>query len=155
MLTLLTIISLMIRQLKTECIVTIQNFINRKMTSKKTLLFLLIFCLSFSAFGQAPKYSNEFLSIGVGGRPMGMSGAVAGSVNDATSVVWNPAGLTGIQGNVQVAAMHAELFAGISKFDYLTIAAHIDSSRTIGLSIIRFGTGSRRRHRSLARRDRR
>lgn len=69
-----------------------------------------------------------------------MSGAVAGTVNDATSAFWNPAGLTGIKGDVQVSAMHAELFAGISKFDYATLATHIDSSRAIGFSIIRFGT---------------
>lgn len=71
---------------------------------------------------------------------MGMSGAVAGSVNDATSAVWNPAGLAHIQSDLQIAVMHAELFAGISKFDYATLATHIDSSRTIGFSIIRFGT---------------
>lgn len=110
------------------------------MMLKKKLLPLLFACFSLEAIAQAPKYSNEFLSIGVGGRPMGMSGAVAGSVDDATSIAWNPAGLTGIKSNVQVAAMHAELFAGISKFDYLTLATNIDSSRTIGFSIIRFGT---------------
>jgi hypothetical protein len=103
-------------------------------------LTLLAITLSTTLFGQAPKYSNEFLSIGVGGRPMGMSGAVAGNVEDATAAVWNPAGLTGVKGNVQVAAMHAELFAGISKFDYLTLASRIDSSRSIGFTIIRFGT---------------
>lgn len=112
------------------------------LTMKSTSILLLIFnfFLTTALFGQAPKYSNEFLSIGVGGRPMGMSGAVAGTVNDATSAVWNPAGLTAIKGNVQVAAMHAELFAGISKFDYATLATHIDSSRAIAFSIVRFGT---------------
>src|SRR3954466_3105776 len=103
-----------------------------------TIVFLFI-SLSSGLFAQAPKYSNEFLSIGVGGRPMGMSGAVAANVQDATAAVWNPAGLTGVKGNVQVAAMHAELFAGISKFDYLTVATRIDSTRSIGFSIIRFG----------------
>ena len=36
--------------------------------------------------------------------------------------------------------MHAELFAGISKFDYATLATKIDSARTLGFSIVRFGT---------------
>jgi len=110
------------------------------MIYKKHLLVLFFLTFSAISFAQAPKYSNEFLSIGVGGRPMGMSGAVVGTVDDATSAVWNPAGLTNIKGNVQVAAMHAELFAGISKFDYVTLATHIDSTRTIGFSVIRFGT---------------
>ncbi len=110
------------------------------MNNKKLTTIILFSCLSTALFSQAPKYSNEFLSIGVGGRPMGMSGAVAANVDDGTGAVWNPAGLTGVKSNVQVNAMHAELFAGISKFDYLTIATKIDSSRNIGFSIIRFGT---------------
>ena len=110
------------------------------MIYKKFLITLLFAFLSFNLIAQAPKYSNEFLSIGVGGRPMGMSGAVVGAVDDGTSVAWNPAGLTNIKGDIQVVAMHAELFAGISKFDFITLATHIDSSRTIGFSIIRFGT---------------
>jgi hypothetical protein len=110
------------------------------MKLKKALPFLVFALYSVSGFSQTVKYSNEFLSIGVGGRPMGMSGAVAATTNDGTAAVWNPAGLTGLKGDVQINAMHAELFAGISKFDYATVATHIDTSRAIGFSIIRFGT---------------
>ena len=117
-----------------------QTSISLTMFSQKILVTLLFFCFTLHAISQAPKYSNEFLSIGVGGRPMGMSGAVAGTVDDVFSTVWNPSGLTGIKGNVQVAAMHSELFAGISKFDYVGLGTHIDDSRAIGVSIIRFGT---------------
>src|SRR5436190_35844 len=83
--------------------------INPCMIHKKLSSLILFSLFSYLSFAQAPKYSNEFLSIGVGGRPMGMSGSVVGSVNDATAAVWNPAGLTQIKGNVQVAVMHAEL----------------------------------------------
>lgn len=108
---------------------------------KKTFCFyLLTLTLSSFAVAQTPKYSNEFLSIGVGARAMGMSGAVVASNQDATAAIWNPAGLNGISGDLQLAAMHAELFAGISKFDYATLATHIDTSRTIAFSIVRFGT---------------
>ena len=104
---------------------------------------LTAYCL-LGLFGivnsQTPKYSNEFQSIGVGARPMGMSGAVAASTDDATSAAWNPAGLNGIGSDIQIAAMHAELFAGISKFDYGTVATRIDTNRVIGFSVIRFGT---------------
>jgi hypothetical protein len=62
------------------------------------------------------------------------------SDDDATAAIWNPAGLSRAQGDIQLAAMHAELFAGISKFDYATLATHIDSARTIGFSLVRFGT---------------
>jgi hypothetical protein len=107
---------------------------------KKILSSIILFGSFASVGAQTPKYSNEFLSIGVGARAMGMSGAVVASDDDATSALWNPAGLSRIQGDIQLAAMHAELFAGISKFDYATLATHIDSSRTIGFSIVRFGT---------------
>lgn len=70
---------------------------------------------------------------------MGMSNALTCSVNDVTSGYWNPAGLTGISSNLQLAAMHSEYFAGIAKYDYAAIATHIDSSSALSLSYIRFG----------------
>lgn len=95
--------------------------------------------ITLSAQAQdAPKYSNEFLSIGVGARGLGMSGAMVASVNDVTSGYWNPAGLTRGKGDLQFGLMHAEYFAGIAKYDYGALAAPIDATRTIGISIIRF-----------------
>ncbi len=91
------------------------------------------------AFSQAPKYSNEFLSIGVGARGLGMSGAQVASVNDVTAGYWNPVGLLGIRDKFQVGIMHAEYFAGIAKYDYGAFAKPIDSTSAIGLSVIRFG----------------
>lgn len=86
-----------------------------------------------------PKYVNEFLTIGAGARGLGMSLSQAACVNDVTSGYWNPAGLTGIQGDLQIAAMHSEYFAGIAKFDYAAIGKSIDSVSAAALSFIRFG----------------
>lgn len=122
------------------------SFVGLNHNSHNMKLLNLIFSASIlsviatASFAQAPKYSNEFLSIGIGGRGMGMAGAVVASSYDATAAFWNPAGLNGFESNLQVSAMHSELFAGIAKFDYATIATHIDDRRTIGFSIIRFGT---------------
>ena len=110
------------------------------MNIKKHLLLFISLLAVLPVFSQTPKYSNEFLSIGVGGRAMGMSGAVAASINDATSTAWNPAGLTRLESDMQIAVMHTELFAGISKFDYAALVTKIDTNRTLGFSIVRFGT---------------
>ena len=91
------------------------------------------------SFGQAPKYSNEFLAIGVGGRPLGMSNACVSSVNDVTAGYWNPAGLLGIKNDMQFGLMHSEYFAGIAKYDYGAVARRLDSSSAFGLSMVRFG----------------
>jgi hypothetical protein len=87
----------------------------------------------------APKYSNEFLAIGVGARAFGMSNSVVASSSDITAGYWNPTGLLGISGDLQVAAMHAEYFASIAKYDYAAIGKSIDSASAGAFSIIRFG----------------
>ena len=87
----------------------------------------------------APKYSNEFLAIGVGARALGMGGAFTSAVNDVTSGYWNPAGILSVKGDLQVGVMHSEYFAGIAKYDYIGLAKPIDSMSTIGFTFIRFG----------------
>jgi hypothetical protein len=101
----------------------------------------LIICLSCTvrtAFSQAPKYSNEFLNIGVGARSLGLGGAVTATTNDVTGGYWNPAGLTSVNSNLQLALMHSEYFAGIAKYDFGSIAHPLDSGGTIGFTAIRF-----------------
>jgi len=107
---------------------------------QKAKIYLTAIAGLFSSFlaAQTPKYSNEFLAIGVGARGLGLSGAMSALVNDATAGYWNPAGLTKVKGNLQIALMHSEYFAGIAKYDYGSFAAPIDATRTIGVSVIRF-----------------
>jgi hypothetical protein len=108
-------------------------------TNKKFLFSLLAFTLLQSSVFSQAKYSNEFLSIGIGARALGMSNSVLASGNDVTSGYWNPAGLCDIKGDMQVGLMHAEYFAGIAKFDYAAIAKPLDASSTLGFSMVRFG----------------
>lgn len=108
----------------------------------KLSAFLIIISLfgAFSVRGQsaAPKHSNEFLSIGVGARALGMSGSQVSNVSDVTAGFWNPAGLMDIEAKYEFSLMHAEYFAGIAKYDYAGFATAVDSMNHIGVSVIRF-----------------
>ena len=100
-----------------------------------------IYCLLLSSiiFAQiAPKYSNEFLSIGVGARALGMGNSVTASSSDITSVYWNPSRLNYISDKMEIGAMHSEYFAGIAKYDFIGIGLKIDEKSTAGVSMIRF-----------------
>lgn len=112
-------------------------------TAVTVLLCLLLTFLGNRALAQStdltPKYSNEFLNIGVGARALGMSMAQVATVNDVTAGYWNPAGINHLSSRLQVAAMHSEYFAGIAKYDYASIGKAIDSSSAAAFSIIRFG----------------
>ena len=88
------------------------------------------------------KYSNEFLSIGLGARAQAMGNAVVAGVDDVTAAYWNPAGLalTENREGLQIGAMHAEWFAGIGKYDYLGLSLPMaNPDRRLGISLIRFG----------------
>ena len=105
-----------------------------------TATFVLLICAASLSYGQssAPKFSNEFLSIGVGARALGMSNSQVANVNDVTAGYWNPAGLLDIEKPYEFSLMHAEYFAGIAKYDYAGFATPVDSMSHIGISVIRF-----------------
>lgn len=104
------------------------------------VLGLILFCsLAASAQVRAPKYSNEFLQIGVGGRALGMGNVQAASASGTTAGYWNPAGLLSLPSKNNVALMHSELFAGIVKNDYAAFAMPLDTSSAFAVSLIRTG----------------
>lgn len=105
---------------------------------------LLLLCLLLVAGIQtvfSQKYSNEFLAIGVGARAHGMSGAQTAFVNDISAAYWNPAGLSEIEAPFQVGAMHAEWFAGVGQYDYLSFGKSLnrDHKSYLAFSLIRLG----------------
>lgn len=105
-----------------------------------SFLFLILIS-SLSSFAQKRIYVNEYLNIGLGGRGLAMGGAVAASANDVTAGFWNPAGLRLVKDDLQVGLMHAEYFAGNSKYDYAGVALPLKGkNRTIGISALRFAT---------------
>lgn len=107
---------------------------------KKSILSITMVILTLAAAGQVRKYSNEFLSIGISARALGMSNATAATVSDVTAGYWNPAGLTHIENNLQLGLMHAEYFAGIAKYDYGALTMQMaKKDRMMAFSLIRFG----------------
>ena len=86
----------------------------------------------------APKYSNEFLAIGVGADALGFGQSVVASTQSSTSGYWNPAGLVRVNRWLDATLMHSEYFAGIAKYDFLGLAHSIDDRSTVGFSAIRF-----------------
>lgn len=116
------------------------------LTSRTAVLCASILTLS-NVFAQgtespastvAPKYSNEFLAIGLGAEALGQANAVVAQTGNVNSGYWNPAGLTQVDKWLEVGLMHSEYFAGIAKYDYLGLAHSIDERSTIGFTAIRF-----------------
>lgn len=105
---------------------------------QKYCLLFILFCAT-QVNGQFRSYSNEFLNIGVDARAFGMGNAVVANISDVNATYWNPAGLTQIGDGWQAAAMHAEYFQSIAKYDYLAAAIPVGDRNTIGLSLYRFG----------------
>ena len=101
---------------------------------------MLMFVVAAQAQTTAPKYSNEFLSIGVSAEAMGMSNTTVANVDDVTAAYWNPAGLLLIEPDIQLGIMHAEYFAGIAKYDYGAVAVPLrEKNAALAFSILRFG----------------
>lgn len=109
--------------------------------ARKALIILLSLFIVHLSHSQnlAPKYSNEFLALGVGAEAYGMGNAVVAQVNDVNSIYWNPAGLVGVQKWAEVSFMHSEYFAGIAKYDYFALAHSIDENSSLAVGFIRFG----------------
>ncbi|WP_375417814.1 PorV/PorQ family protein [uncultured Hymenobacter sp.] len=88
---------------------------------------------------KTPKYSNEFLNVGVGARALGMGKVQVSLADNSTAGYWNPAGLTRQTAKYDGTLMHSELFAGIVKTDYAAFSMPIDERSAVGISVIRLG----------------
>src|SRR5574344_2342389 len=106
---------------------------------KKLLLVIIVAIGTEISFGQTVKYSNEFLSIGLGAKGLALSNTMTSIANDVTAAYWKPACLSTMEKKYELGLMHAEYFAGIAKYDYGAIAYKIDDRSTVAFSYIRFG----------------
>ncbi len=105
----------------------------------KVLLLIILLGGNYLGKTQVRKYSNAFLSLGVGARGFGMGDARVATTSDVTAGYWNPAGLTHNTHDLQLGLMHSEYFAGIAKYDYGAVVLPINQGeRQMGVSLIRF-----------------
>lgn len=112
----------------------------------RPLLFAVFVALLLSVSAQdeqnsrdnTPKYSNEFMNIGVGARAFGMGFTGISFVNDVTAGYWNPAGLNQMEADHQLALMHSSYFGGLANYDYLAFATSADEHSKIAISVVRF-----------------
>jgi len=105
-----------------------------------SILFMLLFCsLGITQLDKiAPKYSNEFLAIGVGAEAIGKGNSIISQVEGVNAAYWNPSGLTQTNKWLDASLMHANYFGGIAKYDYFGVAHTLDKRSTIAASVIRF-----------------
>ncbi|PID62543.1 MAG: hypothetical protein CR986_01290 [Ignavibacteriae bacterium] len=82
------------------------------------------------------KYAGEFLSLGVGGRSLGMGGTSVAFTDDVTSGYWNPAGLAKMN-YPQISLMHEEHFGSLVNYNYAAAAIPYGTDMSFGLSVIR------------------
>jgi hypothetical protein len=102
-------------------------------------LFIAAFVIGQTACAQTiAKYAGEFLSIGVGGRALGLGSSYVALANDASAGYWNPAALARIN-YPEAMLMHDERFGGLMNYDFATVAIPYGAGATVGLSVTRLG----------------
>ncbi len=123
------------------------------MTMKTKHIFLfavvLMFSLSFvrgqvfkSNVSKKGTTAASFLSIGQGARALSMGGAFVAVADDPSSMYWNPAGITDINGTALVVD-HTQWLADI-QYNYLAGTLHLGDIGTLGVSFTASNIGEMR-----------
>jgi hypothetical protein len=84
------------------------------------------------------KYAGEFMTIGVGGRALGLGGSYVALASDASAGYWNPGALARID-YPEAILMHDERFGSLVNYDFASIALPYGEDASLGLSILRLG----------------
>lgn len=78
------------------------------------------------------------MTIGVGGRALGLGGSYVALASDASAGYWNPGALARID-YPEAILMHDERFGSLVNYDFASIALPYGEDASLGLSILRLG----------------
>jgi hypothetical protein len=78
---------------------------------------VLVTSLGVATQSRAERFAGEFMAIGGGARPLGMGGAFTAVAGDASTVYYNPAGVSGWDRR-QALFMHSERFGDQLNFNF-------------------------------------
>ena len=110
---------------------------------KKIIILLLAVIIQTAGtagdFSKVGTVSAQFLKIGVGARAMALGGSFTALANDVSTLYWNPAGITNLNG-FSFAVSHTEWFADISH-DFAGVVYPLSSSDIIALNVVALNTG--------------
>ena len=139
----------MITRKRAESIVMAQRCNNRTKTGRREdrktrhfafLLFGFLLCVVVcygTVADAAEKYAGDFLTLGVGARPLGLGGSFAAIADDSTAAYWNPAGLGRLR-HSEIAFMHSSL-SSLDSYDFVNYVHPISTASSLGLSWLRVG----------------
>ena len=108
---------------------------------KKFLPLIISLMLIIASYAQNPNLGTggaQFLQIPIGARAESMAGAVAGYIDDASSVFWNPAGMVKVK-NVEVFFSYMDWFT-LFNHSAASIVYNINGVGAFGASLIIFDT---------------
>ncbi len=111
-----------------------------------SLVVFVLVCLMIGCphHAVAKKFAGEFMASGGGARALGMGGAFAGIANDASTLYWNPAGISGFEER-QALFMHSERFGGLVNYNFASFVSPTTSlvsaerEASFGFALIHLG----------------
>ena len=102
-----------------------------------SMLVITAVALALPAFADTEyKYAGEFLTHGVGARPLGMGGAFVAVADDVTAGYWNPAGVADVADR-SVHLMHSETFGRVISYDTGAYVHPTETGGAFAVTVVR------------------
>ena len=121
---------------KSNCILLKEGMVGKKQLLQLAIVSLILTFL-FAQFSFAGVNAAPHLNTGAGARSLGMAGAFTAVANDATSTVWNPAGLSVAKDLTFTLATERLDFD--RKHNFMAAVKKLGEKSALGFSVVSFG----------------